>query len=205
MRPILLLTATLLTACAHAPVFEPSEDQCRADGCYVDVNDANIEQCRGCPAQSQPVSRLDNLVIDQAFADMRPEEPETMTIAYEAPIELLRAVPALTSASSSSPAFQFTCGTGALRIEASTGQKYNTITVWNAACTAGTCTTSSTPVFLGGDYSPTTGAQVTAVTNATGMPICNTAGCAGILATYEVKNLECIAASTVIVTAAVVK
>lgn len=124
-----------------------------------------------------------------------PGVAEALTVGASAPA---LAVP-LTSA----PAFQFTCGVGALRIEGSAGQKYSAITVWNAACSAGTCTASATPVFLGGVYSLT--GQVTAVTNSTGMPVCTSAGCNGVSATYEVKNLECIAGSSVVVTAQVVQ
>ncbi len=111
------------------------------------------------------------------------------------------------AAGPSPPAFDFVCDATARRIEgALLDQKtYSTITVWNAACSAGTCTPSATPVFLGGEYNPKTGVVIDAVTNAKGMPICSTTGCIGGFATYEVQNLQCIAASEVHVTVQVIR
>lgn len=110
-------------------------------------------------------------------------------------------------AATTAPAFQFTCTTTAQRIAPPSGRAdYTSITVWNAACSGGTCTTSSTPVFLGGTYNTQTGAQTSAVTTATGMPVCDdTAACIATAATYEVKNLECIAGSSVTVTVQVAR
>jgi len=111
------------------------------------------------------------------------------------------AVVVLTGAVTTVPAFQFTCTSTAARIAPPSGRAdYSTITVWNAACSAGTCTQSATPVFLGGHYDQASSEVVAAVTNATGMPICNSTGCIGSFASYDAKNLQCIAASSTTVT-----
>lgn len=81
------------------------------------------------------------------------------------------------------PGCDFTCDTTPRRMECSASQRYDEIIVWNAACTAGVCVQSSTPVFIGGSL---------AMTTATGMPICNTTACASSLADLEVKSAVCV-------------
>lgn len=95
----------------------------------------------------------------------------------------------------SAPAFSFSCTDTATRIELSEDAAYKAITVWNATCTNGTCTTNATPVFLGGRYYGSADTRVP-VTLSTGMPICNVAtACIGTFAAYEVSNLECISSN----------
>jgi len=126
-------------------------------------------------------------------------------VAFQAPVEIMRSAPALSGPGYTAPTFQFTCGTSALRISPPTGDvNYNIITVWNAACSGGTCTASATPVFLGGRYD-SGGNLLAAVTTDTGMPICSGSGCIGTFATYELRNLQCIAGSSVTVTAQVMR
>jgi hypothetical protein len=127
-------------------------------------------------------------------------------VAFQAaPMSTMRYAASAAVTAPSVPAFQFQCTSTAQRITPPSGDAgYRQITVWNAACSAGTCTESATPVFLGG-VRDAKGAQTAAVTNATGMPICNTTGCIGKFATYAVPNLECIASGNTTVTVQVLK
>lgn len=98
-------------------------------------------------------------------------------------------------AGSIAPAFDFTCTTTGQLITDG-GASYREIAVWNAACSAGTCTPSATPVFIG---APT-------VTNSTGQPICNTTGCVSQTVDLEVSGAGCVVtAGTVHVTAMVIR
>lgn len=112
-------------------------------------------------------------------------------------VPLLFVAPLL-AAGYGAPAFQFDCTATAARIQGTAlDQKtYSSITVWNATCDAnGLCSTGSTAVFLGGEFN-SQGGVVTAVTKATGMPICNDdTKCIAPWASLDVNNLQCITAS----------
>lgn len=135
----------------------------------------------------------------------RYEAPDEIVAFQAAPLSLSRDMPTATPAPSV-PAFQFTCGTTAARISPPTGGAgYREITIWNAACAAGVCETSDTPVFIGGVYDAT-GAVTTAVTTSTGMPLCNSSTtCIAPFATYHVPNVACIASEDTVVTVQVLK
>jgi hypothetical protein len=146
--------------------------------------------CAGLPIRGNPRPCAD---CSTAAAAPAPTE----VIAYQAPLALADMTPAV--AGSNAPAFDMLCDNTSRRVEASAGQSYNEIFVWNAACAAGTCTPSATPVFLGGS-------QTTAVTVSTGIPICNTSGCVSQQADLEVKGVWCITnGATVHVTAQVMQ
>jgi hypothetical protein len=141
------------------------------------------------------------LVAVSACATPGPRYMRDEVIAYQGvPLEIGGQVAAAPpKAHGAAPAFPFTCTTTAQRITPPSGDaNYRSITVWNAACTAGTCTTSATPVFVGGDYEVTGSTlSATAVTTSTGMPLCtSTTGCIAVSATYDVPNLQCIVQTT---------